>query len=93
MTLASPHTRKTEINSIQNVRAEPTLPLFSDDMSIYTEAPTGATRKPLELMNEFNEMAEHKIDTQNPFFSYIVATISWKLQFKISINDSIRKHK
>lgn len=44
-------------------------------------------------MNEFNEMAEHKIDTQNPFFSYIVATISWKLQFKISINDSIRKHR
>ena len=40
------------------------LSLFADDMMLYTENPKDATRKLLELINEFGKVAGYKINTQ-----------------------------
>ena len=39
------------------------MPLFADNI-FYIENPKVSTRKPLELINEFNKNAGHKINTQ-----------------------------
>ena len=38
--------------------------LFADDMTLYIENPKDATRKLLELINEFGRVAGYKIDAQ-----------------------------
>ena len=38
--------------------------LFADDMILHIENPKDATRKLLELINEFSKVAEYKINTQ-----------------------------
>ena len=38
--------------------------LFADDMILYIENPKDATRKLLELINEFGNVAGYKINTQ-----------------------------
>ena len=45
-------------------RSEVKLSLFADDMILYIENPKDATRKLLELINEFGKVAEHKINAQ-----------------------------
>ena len=46
------------------------MSLFADDMILYIENPKDATRKLLELINEFSKVAGYKIDTQNPLHPY-----------------------
>ena len=53
-----------EIKRIQIGEEEVKLSLFADDMILYIEDPTDATRKLLELTNEFGEVAGYKINTQ-----------------------------
>ena len=40
------------------------LSLFSGDMILHIQNPKDATRKPLELINEFSKVAGNKINTQ-----------------------------
>ena len=40
------------------------LSLFADDMILYTENPKDSTRKLLELINEYSNIAGYKINTQ-----------------------------
>ena len=40
------------------------LPLFSDDIVLYIENSKDATRKLLDLINEFSKVAGYKINTQ-----------------------------
>ena len=40
------------------------MSLFADDMILYIENPKDATRKLLELINEFGKVAGHKINAQ-----------------------------
>ena len=40
------------------------LLLFADDMILYIENPKDSTRKLLELINEYSEVAGYKINTQ-----------------------------
>ena len=40
------------------------LSLFADDMILYIENPKDATKKLLELINEFSKVAEYKINIQ-----------------------------
>ena len=40
------------------------LSLFADDMMLYIENPEDATRKLLELINEFSKVAGYKINTR-----------------------------
>ena len=50
-----------EIKRIQIGKEEVKLPLFADDMILYIENPKDATRKLLELINEFGKVAGYKI--------------------------------
>ena len=53
-----------EIKGIQIGKEEVKLSLFADDMILYIENPKDATRKLLELINEFSKVAGYKINTQ-----------------------------
>ena len=52
-----------EIKGIQ-IGKEVKLSLFADDMILYIENPKDATRKLLELINEFGKVAGYKINAQ-----------------------------
>ena len=53
-----------EIKGIQIRKDEVELSLFADDMILYIENPKDATRKLLELINEFDKVAGYKINAQ-----------------------------
>ena len=53
-----------EIKRIQIGKEEVKLSLFVDDMILYIENPKDATRKLLELINEFGKVAGYKINAQ-----------------------------
>ena len=53
-----------EIKGIQIGKEEVKLSLFTDDMILYIEKPKDATRKLLELTNEFGKVAGYKINAQ-----------------------------
>ena len=46
------------------IRKEVKLSLFADDMILYIENPKDATRKLLEIINEFGKVARYKINAQ-----------------------------
>ena len=53
-----------EIKGIQIGKEEVKLSLFADDRILYIENSKDATRKLLELINEFGKVAGYKINTQ-----------------------------
>ena len=53
-----------EIKGIQIRKEEVKLSLFADDMILYIENPKDATRKLLELINEFGKVAGYKVNAQ-----------------------------
>ena len=61
--LATVSREEKEIKGIQ-IRKEVKLSLFADDMILYIENPKDATRKLLELINEFGKVAGYKINAQ-----------------------------
>ena len=70
--LATAIREEREIKRIQIGKEEIKLSLFADDMILYIENPKDATRKLLELINEFGKVAGYKINTQKPLaFLYI----------------------
>ena len=62
--LATAVREEKEIKGIQTGKEEVKLSLFADDMILYIENPKDATRKPLELINEFGKVAGYKINAQ-----------------------------
>ena len=52
------------IKEIKIGKEEVKLSLFADDMTLYIENPKNATRKLLELINEFGKVAGYKINAQ-----------------------------
>ena len=53
-----------EIKGIQIGKEEVKLSLFADDMILYIENLNNATRRLLELINEFGKVAGYKINAQ-----------------------------
>ena len=53
-----------EIKGIQIGKEEVKLSLFADGMILYIENPKNATRKLLELINEYGKVAGYKINAQ-----------------------------
>ena len=53
-----------ERKGIQIVKEEVKLSLFANDIILYIENPKDATRKLLELINEFGKVARYKINAQ-----------------------------
>ena len=62
--LAMAMREEKEIKVIQIGKEEVKLSLFAVDMILYIENPKDATRKLLELINEFSNVAGYKINTQ-----------------------------
>ena len=62
--LATAIREEKEIKGIQVGKEEVKLSLFADDMILYIENPKNATRKLLELINEFGKVAGYKINAQ-----------------------------
>ena len=62
--LATAIREEKEIKGTQIGKAELKLSLFADDMILYIENPKDATRKLLELINEFSKVAGYKINAQ-----------------------------
>ena len=52
-----------EIKGIQ-VGKEVKISVFADDMILYIENPKDATRKLLEIINDYSKVAGYKINTQ-----------------------------
>ena len=55
---------------IQTGKEEVKLSLFADGIILYIEDPKDATRKLLELINEYSEMGDIKLIHRNPLHSY-----------------------
>ena len=64
--LATAIRAEKEIKGIQIGKEEVKLSLFADDMILYIENPKDATRKLLELFNEYSKVTEYKINTRKP---------------------------
>ena len=62
--LATAIREEKEIKGIQIGKEEVKLSLFADDMILYIENPKNATRKLLELVNEFGKVAGYTINAQ-----------------------------
>ena len=70
--LATAIREEKEIKGIQIGKEKVKLSLFADDMIPYIENPKYATRKLLELINEFDKAAAYKINAQKSLaFLYI----------------------
>ena len=63
-----------EIKGIQIGKEEVKLSLFADDMILYIENPKYATRKLLELINEFGKVAGYKINAEK-FLAFLYINI------------------
>ena len=62
--LATAIREEKEIKGFQIGKEEVKLSLCADDMILYIENPKDATRKLLELINEFGKVAEYKNNAQ-----------------------------
>ena len=62
--LATAIREEKEIKGIQIGKEEVKLSLIADDIILYTENPKDTTRKLLELINEYSNVAGYKINTQ-----------------------------
>ena len=62
--LATAIREEKEIKRIQIGKEEIKLSLSADDIILYIENPKDSIRKLLELINEFSNIAEYKINTQ-----------------------------
>ena len=62
--LATAIRAEKEVKGIQTGKEEVKLSLFADDMILYIENPKDSTRKLLELINEYSNVAGYNINTQ-----------------------------
>ena len=76
---------ENEIKRIQIRKEEVKLPLFANDMILYIENPKDATRKPLELINEFGKVAGYKINAQKSL-AFLYTT---NKKSEIEINETV----
>ena len=76
--------REEKEKGIQIGKEEVKLSLFADDMILYIKNPKDATRKLLELINEFGKVAGYKIMHRNLLHSY---TLMMK-----NLKEKLRKH-
>ena len=81
--LATAIREEKEIKGIQ-IGKEVKLSLFTGDMIVYIENPKDATKKLLELINEFGKVAGYKISAQNSLAFLYTTTKNQK--------EKLRKH-
>ena len=62
--LSHTYQKEKEVNRIQTGKEKVKLSLFADDIMLYIVNLKNASRKLLELVNEFGKVAGYKINTQ-----------------------------
>jgi len=67
------------IKGIQTGKEDVKLSLFADDMILYIENPKDATRKLLELINEYSKVGDIKLIHRNPLHSYTLTMKNQKV--------------
>ena len=82
--LATAIREEKEIKGIQIRKEKVKMSLFADDMILYIENPKEATRKLLELINEFGKVAGYKMNAQKSLAFY---TLMMK-----NLKEKLRKH-
>ena len=82
--LATAVREEKEIKGVQIGKEEVKLSLFADDMILYIENPKDATRKLLELINEFGKVQDTKLMHRNLWYSYTPTTKNQK--------EKLRRH-
>ena len=70
--LATAIREEKEIKGIQFRKEEVKLSLFANNMILYIENPKESIRKLLELISEFSNVAEYKINMQKSLSFYIL---------------------
>ena len=80
-----------EIKEIQIGKEEVQLSLFADDMILYKEDPKNATRKLLELINEFGRVAGYKINARNLLHSYTLMMKNLKEKLRKQSHSPLKK--
>ena len=78
-----------EIKGIQIGKGEVELSLFADDMILYIENPKDATRKLLELINEFGKVAGYKINAQESLASLYTNDEKYEREIKETLPFTI----
>ena len=73
-----------EIKGIQVGKEEVKLALFTGDMILYIDNPKDATRKLLELKNEFGKVAGYKINAQK--------SLAFLYSNDKNLKEKLRKH-
>ena len=73
-----------EIKGIQIRKEEVILSLLADDMILYIENPEDATRKLLELTNEFGKITGYKINAQK--------SLAFLDRYNKNLKEKLRKH-
>ena len=63
--------QRRKIKEIQNGKVELKLTLSADGMILYLEYPKDTTRKLLELINEFGNIADYKLIQRNRLHFHI----------------------
>ena len=82
--------KRNKINS--NWKRRIKLSLLADDMIFYIENPKDATRKLLELINEYSKVAGYKLNTQK-FLAFLYASERSKREIKETIPFTIATKK
>ena len=78
-----------EIKGIQIGKVEVKLSLSADDMIFYVENPKDATRKLLQLINEFHKIARYKINAQKSLAFLYTSDEMSEREFKESLPFTI----
>ena len=93
--LATANRHEQEVKGIQIGKEEMKLSLFADHMIVYMENPIDATKKLLDLINEFGKTAGYKVNTQkSKAFLYTNNEIAeTEIRKKISFDIATRKIK
>ena len=82
--LATAIREEEEIKGIQIGKEEVKLLLFADDMILYIENPKDATRKLLELINEFGKVAGYNVNAQK--------SLALLYTMMKNLKEKLRKH-
>ena len=91
--LAKAIREKKEIKGIQIGKEEVKLSLFADDMTLCIENPKDATRKLLELINEFGKVAQYTINAQKTLAFLYINDEKYKRETKETLPFTISKER
>ena len=91
LVLATAIREEKEIKGIQIRKEEVKLSLFADDMIINTENPKDATRKLLELINEYSKVTGYKINNINLLHSYTLTVKSQKEKLRKQFHSPLQR--